>query len=79
METQHHYGWMIVVIIVFFGALYIWSANRPDTENYGKGAYHEDVHRQDWPFSIHVGEGGCQTIGAEKARIKKQIVTTNRE
>lgn len=61
--TAHHWGWMIVILIIFGVCAYIWSINRPDIENYGKGSYHSEAHRQDWPFSIHIGEGGCQTVG----------------
>lgn len=66
--TGHHWGWMIVVLIIFGGVTYIWSTNRPD--QYEKGSIHAEQHRQDWPLSIHVGEGGCATIGKDKANVK---------
>lgn len=55
--TTHHWGWMIVVLIIFGTVTYIWSINRPD--NYANGAVHSESHRQDWPLSIHIGEGSC--------------------
>lgn len=60
MEREHHYGWMAVVLIMFGVVTYIWSTNRPDS--YQKGAIHAEQHRQDWPLSFHVGEGGCAHI-----------------
>lgn len=66
MDNGHHYGWMIVVLIVFFGCYWIYSSNRPDS--YTKGATHNEQIRTDWPFSLHIGEGGCATIGADRAK-----------
>lgn len=72
MDNQHHWGWMVVVIIIVAVAAWIYSSNRPDVENYGRGSIHGgDMHRQDWPFSIHIGESGCQTIGQMQQAMKK--------
>lgn len=59
-STAHHWGWMVVVLIIFGGVTYIWSINRPD--QYEKGSIHAEQHRQDWPLSIHIGEGSCARL-----------------
>lgn len=62
MNDNHHYLWIFFAFCVFGGVLstYIFTVNRPD--NYAKGSMHLEQHRQDWPFSIHIGEGGCASI-----------------
>lgn len=64
MQQQHHYGWMVVVLIIFGVSTYIFTINRPD--EYSKGAIHAEQHRQDWPLSVHVGEGGCARMDSLK-------------
>lgn len=63
-ENAHHWGWMIIVLIIFFGAYWIYSTNRPDS--YTRGAIHAEQHRQDWPLSVHIGEGGCAHLDSLK-------------
>lgn len=64
MEPVHHWGWMIVVLIVFGTGTYIFTINRPDA--YGGHSIHAEQHRQDWPFSMHIGEGGCAHLPIDK-------------
>ncbi len=71
MESQHHWGWIVVAVLCLGAVTYIFTINRPDENNYSKGSSHIEQHRQDWPFSIHIGEGGCATLDALKA--KKEI------
>lgn len=66
--TAHYWGWMLVVLIVFGVSTYIFTINRPD--EYSKGAIHAEQHRQDWPLSIHVGEGGCARLDSLKGSKK---------
>lgn len=65
-STAHHWGWMVVVLIVFGVVTYVFTLNRPDVQ---KGGYQADYHRQDWPLSIHIGEGGCARIDSMKGAI----------
>lgn len=62
MDKTHHFGWMLVVLIIFGVGTYIFTVNRPD--DYSGHSIHAEQHRQDWPFSIHVGEGGCARMDA---------------
>lgn len=66
MDNVHHYGWMIVVLVVFGITTYIFSINRPDS--YKGNAIHAEQHRQDWPLSIHVGEGGCARMSPDNLK-----------
>jgi len=75
-STAHHWGWMAVVLIVFGVSAYIYSINRPD--EYNKGSIHNEEHRQDWPLSIHIGEGGCASLGAVKAKELKNESIRNK-
>lgn len=65
MNNSHHYGWMAVVLIVFGVTTYIFTLNRPD--EYNKGSIHAEQHRQDWPLSFHIGEGGCARMDSLKS------------
>ena len=62
-STAHHYGWMLVVLIIFGVSTYIFTLNRPDVK---KGGYQMDYHPQDWPLSIHIGEGSCARLDSTK-------------
>lgn len=64
MENSHHWGWMLVVLIIFGVGTYIFTLNRPDT--YKGNAIHAEQHRNDWPLSIHIGEGGCAHLPFDK-------------
>lgn len=63
MNESHHWGWMFVVLAIFAGAGYLFTLNRPDNSSYGNGSVHNEPHRQDWPLSIHIGEGSCSRTG----------------
>lgn len=80
MDNQHHYGWMAVVLIIVCVCVYIWASNRPNIDNYGKDSTHNEQHRQDWPLSVHIGEGGCANLAAQRELVhnaKAVAVTTS--
>jgi len=58
-------GWealIIVVLLITCGILgYLWATKKTETNQYlaGSNPNVADIHRTDWPFSIHIGEGGC--------------------
>ncbi len=61
MDSQHHYGWMAVVVFMFLVCVWIYASNRPD--QYQKGS----VHIEDHGFSVvSIGKGGCATMDAMK-------------
>jgi len=60
MNNAHHWGWMIVALIALGAITYVFTLNRPDL--YKGNAIHAEQHRQDWPLSIHIGEGGCARL-----------------
>lgn len=62
--VTHHYFWMITLVFIFLVCVWIYANNRPD--QYEKGSIHAEQHRQDWPFSIHVAEGGCARMDSLK-------------
>lgn len=73
-STAHHYGWMAVVLIIFGVVTYVFTLNRPDVQ---KGGFSADYKRQDWPFSIHIGEGGCAKLDSLKGFNEKNPITFN--
>lgn len=62
-QLGSHIIWAFVVLIIVAVVTYIFTLNRPDVQ---KGGFQADYHRQDWPFSIHVGEGGCARLDSLK-------------
>lgn len=68
MESHHHWAWMAVVLIIFGCAIYIWRPN-----NYEKGSIHQEMHREDLPLSIHIGEGGCATLPKNTTTVKSSV------
>lgn len=58
-------GWEAAIIIILFlgcGLLaYLWATKETEKNQYlsGSNPTISDVKRTDWPFSIHIGEGGC--------------------
>lgn len=64
MNETHHWGWIIFAFAVLVTGAYIFTLNRADV--YKGNALHAEQHRQDWPFSIHIGEGGCARLDSFK-------------
>ena len=60
MNSTHHYLWIGFAFCVLCAVTYLVTLNRPDS--YKGNAIHAEQHRQDWPLSIHIGEGGCASL-----------------
>lgn len=59
-ENHPHYVWAFVAVIIVGVLAYVWSSNRPDVENYGKGSTHPEVTNNNYPLSM--GFGGCMAV-----------------
>ena len=62
-QLAAHIIWAFVALIILAVVTYIFTLNRPNVQ---KGGYSADYHRQDWPLSIHIGEGGCARLDSLK-------------
>lgn len=56
MNNAQHWGWMIVVLVVFGCCTYLFTVNRPDVQ---KGGLHVEDHG--WAV-IEIGRGGCARL-----------------
>ncbi len=72
-------GWEAVIILLLLAyagfSTYLWATKQSQTVNNNKGS-HPTINgpRVDWPFSIHIGEGGCSMLpikGNKDANINK--------
>lgn len=64
-------GWeavIILVLLVYGGFVtYLWATKTNQTNNFLKDSKPSVLgQRSDYPFSIHIGEGGCARIPKEK-------------
>ena len=73
MNNAHHWGWMVVVLVGLGVVTYIFTLNRPDVQ---KGGYHGELHQENWPLSIHIGEGGCARLDSTKG-LQDALVNKN--
>lgn len=65
MDSAHpHYIWASVAIVALLLGTWIYSSNRPDTENYAKGSTHPEQTTHNYGF-INL-QPGCQNIKAEE-------------
>ena len=62
-QLAAHIIWAFVALIILAVVTYIFTLNRPDVQ---KGGFQADYHRQDWPLSVHIGEGGCARLDSLK-------------
>jgi hypothetical protein len=62
-QLAGHLIWAFVALIILAVVTYIFTLNRPDVQ---KGGFQADYHRQDWPLSVHIGEGGCARLDSLK-------------
>lgn len=69
-QLAAHIIWAFVALIILAVVTYIFTLNRPNVQ---KGGYSADYHRQDWPLSIHIGEGGCARLDSLKG--DKDVIT----
>ncbi len=55
---------VIIIVLILITAASLYMLFKKDSSIYQSGSNPDisDIHRQDWPFSIHIGEGGCQRI-----------------
>jgi hypothetical protein len=56
---------IIIILILACGLLgWLWATKKTESNVYQKDSNPTvtDVHRTDWPLSIHIGEGGCARI-----------------
>ena len=71
-QLAAHIIWAFVALIILAVVTYIFTLNRPNVQ---KGGYSADYHRQDWPLSIHIGEGGCARMDSLKG--DKDVATNS--
>lgn len=73
MDNQHHWGWMIVVVIIAGIIAWIYSANRADVNNYGKDSTHNEQNHTN--YGLIVLQPGCQNTKAESfmKELKKNV------
>ena len=71
-QLAGHLIWAFVALLILAAVTYIFTLNRPDVQ---KGGYHGELHQQNWPLSIHIGEGGCAKLDSLKG--DRDAVSTN--
>lgn len=66
-----------LIIIVLLGAVaflgWLWASKKTENTVYQAESKPtvSDTHRTDWPFSIHIGEGGCARLPTSNEKVKK--------
>lgn len=71
-QLAGHLIWAFVALIILAVVTYIFTLNRPDVQ---KGGYHGELHQQNWPLSIHIGDGGCARLDSLKG--DKDVATNS--
>ena len=62
---------IIVILLLYAGfATYLWASKQNQTVVNQKDSHPTIAGpRTDWPFSIHIGEGGCARVGTKTSGI----------